>query len=139
MFGQFLEDEAKGLHDLDGDALKVALVKATWTPNTSTNTVWSDISSHEVSGSGNGYAQQTIVGQVTRSGITVTFDGNDVDFTANGGAIEDARYAVLYNDAGDRLIAYCLLDDTPADVDIPDGVKLRIRMHASGIGQKAPA
>lgn len=140
VFGQFLEDEAKGVHQFHAHTLKVALVKATWTPNPSTNAVWSDISANEVSGAGNGYAQQTLTGTIARAGTTVTYDGTDPEFEASGGDIVDARYAVIYNSsASNKLVCYCLLDATPADVDILDGSSLIIEMNASGIGTKAPA
>src|SRR5512139_3206596 len=46
---------------------------------------------------------------------TVTFDTADAAWTATGGSIT-ARFAVLYNNtATDKdLIAYCILDSTPA-------------------------
>ncbi|MCZ7599990.1 MAG: hypothetical protein M5U09_22780 [Gammaproteobacteria bacterium] len=140
MFGQFLEDEAKGVHQFHAHTLTVALVEATWTPDTDADEVWSDISANEVDGTGNGYAQQTITGSISRSGTTITYDGTDPEFEASGGDITDARYAVIYNSsASDKLIAYCLLDTTPADVDILDTKSLIIEMNASGIGTKAPA
>lgn len=140
VFGQFLEDEAKGAHQFHAHTLKVALVEATWTPDTDADEVWSDISANEVDGTGNGYAQQTITGSISRSGTTVTYDGTDPEFEASGGDIVDARYAVIYNaSASDKLVCYCLLDDTPADVDIANGTILQILINASGIGTKAPA
>lgn len=139
-FGQFAEDEAKALHDLTSHTLKMALVTADWTPDTTNDETWADVSAHEVDDTGNGYEQQTVEGEATRSGTTVTFKGTaHAEFAAVGGPIEDARYAVLYNSSsGDRLICYAVLDDTPADVDIPAGAKLRVRI-TTAIGTKAAA
>lgn len=139
-FGHFLEDEALGLHDLANDTLKMALVENGWTPDTTNDETWGDISADEVDGTGNGYAQQTVDGQITRAASTVTFKGAaHAEFQAVAAPIENARYAVIYNDtSGDRLICYALLDNTPADVDIPAGSKLRVRL-TTAIGTKAPA
>ena len=139
-FGQFLEDESAGLHSLAVHELLVALVTNAWSPDVAADEVWGDISANEVDATGNGYAPQVTTGSLSRTGTTVTFDGTDVTFAASGAAIEDARYAVIYNsDSADRLVCYCLLDVTPADVDIPAGSVMRLKMHAAGIGQKAPA
>ena len=76
----------------------------------------------------------TVAATWADSGGTVTFDTANAAWTATGGNIV-ARFAVLYNDsAADKdLIAYCILDSTPADVTCTTGNTLTISMHTSGI------
>jgi hypothetical protein len=88
----------------------------------------------------NGYTNGgAALGSVTwnRSGGTVTFDAADTTWTASGGSIV-ARYAVIRKDGTANaivspLIAYILLDTTPADVTATTGNKLTLQWNASGI------
>ena len=59
---------------------------------------------------------------------TTTFTTDNVTWTASGGSIV-ARAAVMYDNtsANKDLIAYCLLDSTPADVTVPAGVTLTLQ------------
>ncbi len=92
--------------------------------------------------SGSGYATggATVAPSWAESGGTCTFDVADAQWTASGGNIV-CRYAVLYDDStGDKdLVAYCLLDNTPADVTVVDGTVFTIQISASGIFQLAQA
>ena len=65
---------------------------------------------------------------------TVTFDSADTVWTASGGSIV-ARFAVIYSDTSttDKLVAFSLLDNSPADVTATTGNTLTIQMNASGI------
>ena len=66
---------------------------------------------------------------------TATFDMTaDPAWTATGGSIV-ARFAVIYSDtAADKdLIAYCILDSTPADVTVTVSNTLTIQIHLSGV------
>ncbi len=73
----------------------------------------------------------------TQSGGTVTFDANDVVFTASGGSIV-ARFAVIYENATlntivKPILCVCLLDTAPADITATDTNTLTIQFNASGI------
>lgn len=117
---------------LDTDTFKVGLTTSSYTPNGATHDEYADIT-NELSGSG--YALATL-GSVTfnNSSGTVTFDAADTVFTASGGSLV-ARYAFIYDDTvtGDPLVAYILLDTTPANVTVTDGNTLTLQWNASGI------
>lgn len=94
-FQQFAEDLAKKVHNLDADTLKVMLTNVA---PVNTNAVKGDLT--EIS-AGNGYsAGGTAVANQDAEQVSGTLKlvGDDVVFTASGGAIASARYAVLYND-----------------------------------------
>lgn len=55
--------------------------------------------------------------------VTLTPSTNEV-WTASGGSVV-ARFAVIYQTSGD-VVAYCLLDNTPADVTVTTGNTLTI-------------
>jgi hypothetical protein len=132
-FQSFREYVGDGTIDLDDDVFKISLYTSSLTPDAATQTVKGDLS-NEVTGSG--YAEQTCAATWTRSGATVTFDCADATFTASGGDIV-CRFAVLWDDTpsspADPLVAYSLLDNTPADVTTVDGTSLTIQINASGV------
>ena len=66
------------------------------------------------------------------SGQTTTLDCDDQVWTASGGSIV-ARFAVIYSSTSGKLVAYCLLDTTPADITTTTGNTLTITINASGI------
>jgi hypothetical protein len=70
----------------------------------------------------------------TRSTGTATFDVSDPSWTASGGSIV-ARFAAIVDETPtpDRVVAYCLLDNTPADVTTTTGNTLTIQISASGV------
>jgi len=133
-YESFREYIADGTIDLDTHTFKVLLCTSTYTPSASGHSAIANITNEL---SGNGYARQTL-GTVTwvRSGGTVTFDAANTEFTASGGSLV-ARYAVIYDDdptsPADPLVAYILLDTTPADVTATDGNKIILAWNASGI------
>lgn len=122
--------------DLDADTLKCALVLSTYTP-AATHTTWSSISSNEHANA-NGYTTGgvTVAGTVSEASGTVTFDVADPQWTASGGSIV-CRYAVLYDSTTGDLLAYSLLDSSPADVTVTDTNILTIQINASGVYQAA--
>lgn len=56
---------------------------------------------------------------------TITFDTANVSWTGSGGGFT-GRAAVLYDSTTGDLVAYCLLDSTPANVIVAAGVTLTI-------------
>jgi len=136
-YNSFREYLGDGTIDLDTHTFKVMLTSSSYTPNASTHTVKADVT-NELS-TANGYtAGGATLGSVTwtLSGGTVTFDAADTAWTASGAGIT-ARYAVIYDDTpsspADPLVAYILLDTTPADVTASAGNNLTLQWNASGI------
>lgn len=128
-FNSFIEAVMEGQHDLANDTLKVALSNSA---PVATNTQLSDIT--QIS-AGNGYTTGgTTIANVTSSqtGGTYTLNGDDVVFTASGGAIATFRYIVVYNDTptGDLLIGYADIGEAK---DITDGNSFTVEFNASGI------
>lgn len=84
----------------------------------------------------NGYTAggEAVTPTWTRSTGTCTFDVSDPSWTASGGSIV-ARFAAIVDETPtpDRVVAYCLLDSTPADVTTTTGNTLTIQISASGV------
>ena len=121
------------------DHFRVALVASTYTPDL-TNSTWNDVTADELA-TANGYTQGGfgIAQTWTNAAGVETFDSDNPTWTASNGDIA-ARYAVLVHDANgdgtlattDKLIAYCLLDTTPADVTATDGNAFVIQIASTG-------
>ena len=131
IYNAWLDYLTKGAN-IGSDSFSMGLSTSSYTPNQSTHALLADIT-NEVSGSG--YARQ-VLGSVTsnRSGAVQTFDFADPVFTASGGSIV-ARYWWIINTTvgGSPLVAYGLIDSTPADVTTTTGNTLTINVNASGL------
>ena len=118
-----------GTFDIDSDSFKIALFQSTSNIGASSTTYAA--LTNEVANA-NGYTTGGIAVTLTLSGtttVTVGVASNPV-WTASGGSIS-GRYAVLY-EVGGNVLAYCLLDNTPADVTVTTGNTLTINC-SSGI------
>jgi len=115
---------------LDADSYKIALFLSTSNIGAASTTYAGLTNEHA---NANGYTTGGNSVTLSRSGTTtVTFDTTDpAVWTASGGSIV-ARYAVLY-EVGGNVVAYCLLDSTPADVTVTSGNTLTITINASGV------
>ena len=112
-----------GTFDLDTDSFKVALFLSTSNIGAASTTYAGVTNEHA---SANGYTTGGIAVTLVLAGttsVTVSFSTNPT-WTASGGSIV-ARFAVLYEVAG-NVLAYCLLDSTPADVTTTTGNTLTI-------------
>lgn len=119
-----------GTFDFDTDSFKIALFLSTSNLGAATTTFAGVTNEHAAA---NGYTAGGIAVTIALSGTTtVTVDSttNPV-WTAAGGSIV-ARFGCLYEVAGD-VVAYFLLDSTPADVTATDGNTLTITISASGV------
>lgn len=127
-----------GTIDLDNDTFKVGLYLSTSNCATLTHTVLANLTNEHANANGyttGGYTMLSVTWTTVTS--TTTFDSADPQWTASGGPIT-ARFAVIYksgtaNAIVNPLVAYCLLDTTPADVTSTDGNTLTIQNSASGI------
>lgn len=131
---QFTSEYITKLHNgtfaFTGNTVKCALFLSTSNLGVG-STTYSGLT-NEVA-NGNGYTTGGVTVTETLAGTTtVTFDCNDPTWTASGSGIT-ARFAVLYDSTADRVIAYCLLDSTPADVTRAAGDQLVIEISASGV------
>jgi hypothetical protein len=127
---QFVEDIAKGVHNLDTGVLKIMLVNSP--APVATNSVKADLT--EIA-AGNGYtAGGTAVGgqDAEHTTGTLALIGNDVVFTASGGTIGPFRYAVLYNDTptspADPLIGWW---DYGSSITLADGETFTVDFGAT--------
>lgn len=94
-FNQFSADVGNKVHNLNSDVLKVML---TLTAPVATNAVKTDLT--EIA-AGNGYpagGTASVGNAFTQTGGVGKLVSGDVTFTASGGSVASARYAVLYND-----------------------------------------
>lgn len=117
-----------GTFDIDSDSYKVALFTSSSNIGAS-STTFADVTNQVAQA--NGYTTGGIAVTLTLSGTTSVecrFSSNPV-WTASGGSIV-ARWAVLY-EVGGNVLAYCLLDATPADVTATDGNTLSIDSDGS--------
>lgn len=128
-FQQFVEDLAKGVHNLDTGTLKVALTNTA--PN-ATDATFSQIT--EISaGSGYSAGGTTIANtDAEQTSGTLKLVGDDVVFTASSGTIGPFRYVVLYNDTptspADPLIGYY---DHGSSITLADGETFTVDFDAS--------
>ena len=115
VFGGESEGESYSSHFLS-NTIKVALLGSGYTPNQDTDELWSAISSNELA-NGNGYT----TGGETLGSKTVTAGTNSVIFdttatttwTASGGDIGPASYAVVYDSTSGILLSYIDFSASP--------------------------
>ena len=120
-----------GTFDMDSDTFKVALFLSTSNIGAGSTTYAGLTNEHS---NANGYTTGGItVSPLVLSGTTsVTIDfTTDPVWTASGGSIV-ARFGVLY-ESGGNVVAYFLLDSTPADVTVTTGNTLTINSGSSVI------
>jgi hypothetical protein len=123
------EKIAKGQFDFDSDTWKMALFQSTSNLGAA-STTYAGVT-NEVA-NGNGYTTGGIAVTFTLTGTTSVKVDVDTDpvWTASGGGSITARFAAIYEVGGD-VLAYCLLDSTPADVTATDGNTLTVAAHAT--------
>ncbi len=109
-FDDFKTNQINGTAEIDfnTDVIKVALWdNSGGAPDLAADSVLTDLPGAEVTESGYTAGGETIgTLDVSESGGTVTFDGDNVSWAQDGSGFADARYAILYEDGGDVLVAY---------------------------------
>src|SRR5262252_7855951 len=117
--------------NLAADSIKMALFQSTSNCGAQSlvNAKYATLTNQVANGVGYTTGGVACAPTYTNSAGTETFDIADASWTAAGGSIV-SRFAVLYDDsaAAKDLIAFCLLDSTPADVTITDGNTLVVQI-----------
>ena len=122
-----------GTFDIDSDTWKMALFLSTSNLGAASTTYAGVTNEHS---NANGYTTGGTSVTLSLSGTTtVTVDSTDATWTASGGSIV-ARFAAVY-EVGGRILCYCTLDSTPADVTASTGNSLTVAIHANGLFQLA--
>ena len=126
VYDQFMLEKSNGTQDLDSDSFSVILMTNGYTPNSASDTTYAGINSNEV-GSANGYSSGGIASTatLTKTAGNINFTLANVQWTASGGSIV-SRFAVIRNTTTGGIVAYSLLDNTPADVTVTDGNTLSL-------------
>jgi len=119
-----------GTFDLDTDSLKIGLFLSTSNIGAA-STTYAGVTNEHANANGYTTGGNAVTGSLSGT-TTVTFDTTDpAVWTASGGSIT-ARFAVMYEVAG-NVVAYALLDSTPADVTATTGNTLTISINVSGV------
>lgn len=132
IYNDFIATSYKKKMDLTADTIKVALVASTSNAinKALVSAQYANIT-NELATSGGYTAGGATAASPTVAGggatATITFDTGNVSWTGSGGGFT-ARAAVMYDDSSVNkdLIAYFLLDSTPADVTVAAGVTLTV-------------
>lgn len=117
--------------DFDSDTFLIALLQSDYTPGAD-HSATTQLTNEVAAG---GYGRATLGSlAIAATGSAVTFDAADVVWTASGAAFT-AHYWVLIDDTptGDCLVAYGLIDNSPASVTVSDGNTLTLQWNANGI------
>ena len=119
-----------GTFAIGSDTFKVALFQSTSNLGAG-STTYAGVTDEVANG--NGYTTGGVAVTLTLSGTTtvkVDFQ-TDPEWTGSGGGFS-ARWAALY-EVGGNVLAYCLLDSSPADVTVAAGQKLTVAANANGV------
>ena len=131
-----------GTFDMDNAALGLTMALFLSTSNANTLSVgtgiYGDLTNEHANANGYTTGGIALTGEtwVNAAGV-ITFDCNDVVWTASGGSII-ARFAIIYCNATVNaivkpLLCVCLLDTAPADVTATTGNTLTIQINVSGV------
>lgn len=135
-YDSFAVNKSNGAIDLDSDTFKVALMTSSHAFNAA-HSAWADVSANEIA-AGNGY---TAGGQAltsvtfTQTAGVATFDADNPEWIASGGAMATSSSAVVYSATGGELV--CSID-FGEDKTPEDGAKLKITIADSGLFYETP-
>jgi hypothetical protein len=138
VYREFKDALGEELVNLETDTIKCALfLEASNCGNVALATAqYATLTSQHANQGAPGYETggKTVATTWTQTAGTATLGCANPSWVATGGSIL-ARFAVLYSDtaANKDLIAYCIMDSTPADVTCTVGNTLTIEINASGV------
>ncbi len=133
-YHSFKQKLFEGKFDLETHTIKCALATSTYVPSQVNHDEFADVTNELAEA--NGYLAGGIILDntwvTTNSGGVTKFDADDIFWSAVGGSIGPARYAVLYDDTvtGDPLIAFI---DFGEDRSAGVGTDFKINWASGGI------
>lgn len=135
-YDEMISKGLSGNIDFDTDVHKIILLNDTHT-FAQANDDLADITANQLA-TGNGYTQddEALVSPTISQAAGVTsWDANDVTWTASGGSIGPARFAVIYNDTVTTPDADALLVDINFGVNetAGNGTDFKVNFNAGGI------
>ena len=135
-FGLHIGDSSIDLSDATADTFKVLLTTSTYVPDAAGDTALSDVT-NEITAAG-GYSRKSLTNATwTEAAGVTTFNADNTIFSASGADFDAARYWVLFDDTTTTplkaLIAYGLIDNTPADVAVTNGTSLTLQWNNLGL------
>lgn len=95
-FHQFVENLAKGVHNLDADVLKVYLTAATL--DAAADAVKADVADITAANGYSGPITVTVDCEQTTGTLTMAISSGDITITASGGSVGPFNAVVLYDD-----------------------------------------
>jgi hypothetical protein len=124
---QWLQD---GTVDLDTDTINIALLNEGYTP-VHTHSASAQLSNEVAVG---GYAQKPLASvTIAATASAFAFDAADIAWTASGAAFTAYHWVMIDKTASDALLAWGLIDASPAKVTVADGNVLTLSWNANGI------
>lgn len=133
-----IEYMGDGTIDLDGDSFIAILCLSTSNIATTSVNAYSTVTNEVASAFGYTQGTKAITTPTwTESSGTVTFNCDNISWTASGGSIT-ARFGGIYDDTvtspvADPVLCHSLLNNTPADETATDGNNFDINIDASGV------
>lgn len=120
-------------HDMENDEFCLVLCTSTYTPDADADVEYADISNELATNYGYVSGGEIITAQTwTLDSGVVTFDGDDIIWTAVGGAIGPARYGVIFNNTHpDKLLVGYI--DFSSNKTAGEGAEFKIEFPSTGI------
>ncbi len=139
-----IEYMGDGTIDLDGDSFIGILCLSTSNIATSSINAYATVTNEHAGANGYTQGNEAVTSPTwVESSGTVTFDCDNLVWTASGGSIV-ARFCAIYDDTvaapvADPVLCHSLLDNSPADVTATDTNTFTVAIHASGVFTSAMA
>jgi hypothetical protein len=120
-----------GSVDLDNDTITIALLNEGYTP-VHTHSATAQLSNEVTTG---GYARKQLGSiSIAATASAFTFDAADVVWTASGAAFTAYHWVMIDETVtDDALLAWGLIDNSPAKVAVADGNTLTLVWNGNGI------
>lgn len=133
VYDSHIKEVLDGTQNLNSDTFNVILAAVSYTPDVAADALYSAVSAHELL-TNYGY---TVGGEVTVATILSILNGGNVAFSNVSWAVLGGdivcHYSIIRNATSGGLVAYALLDDTPASITVTDGNPLNLDLSTNTV------